>query len=39
LIQQEGSPAETEADLIRPLPWPGSDTAVWLPALDELVGV
>jgi hypothetical protein len=39
LIQQEGLPAETEDSLIRPVPWPGSDPAAWLPILDELAGL
>lgn len=39
LIQQEGLAAETEDSLIRPVPWPGSDPAAWLPILDELAGL
>ena len=39
LIQHDGLPTETEDPLIRPVPWPGRDTSLWLPALDELAGV
>ena len=39
LIQQDGIPAETGDPLIRPIPWPGSDPATWLPLLDELAGL
>ena len=38
LVQAHGLPAETDDPLIRPLPWPGPETASWLPLLDELAG-
>jgi hypothetical protein len=39
LVQAHGLPLETDDTLIRPLPWPGPDTASWLPLLDELAGI
>jgi hypothetical protein len=39
LICPEGLLPETDEPLIRPLPWPGTDPAPWLPLLDELSGL
>ena len=39
LVQAQGLPPATDTPLIRPLPWPGPDSADWLPLLDDLVGL
>ena len=39
LVQAQGLPPATDTPLIRPLPWPGPNSADWLPLLDDLVGL
>jgi hypothetical protein len=39
LITREDPISDSEDPLIRPLPWPSAEELVWLPLLDELVGL